>query len=168
MKKDEIQMRLIIDATYETGRVSACELERTLMAAAEHLDDMGLLSGETEASVSTWSCRVVKKEDNEMKTTKIRSSHGIIEIETATGLVVSLLELDLATFGRTNVPVRFDIEEWYRRYPKRSLADRESWDILDFGYWYYDHAHAMHVKYEEPAEDWREDRQLAAERDLQN
>jgi hypothetical protein len=168
MKKDELRLSLVIDVTYETGRASARELERTLMAAAEHLDDMGLLSGETEASVSTWSCCVVNKEDNEMKTTKIRSSHGSIEIETATGLVVNLLELDLATFGRTNVPVRFNIEEWYRRYPTRSLEDRESWDILDFGYWYYDHAHAMHVKYEEPDEEWREDRRLAVEQDLQS
>ena len=108
------------------------------------------------------------KEDNKMKTTKIQSSHGSIEIETATGLVVSLLELDLATFGRTNVPVRFNIEEWYRRYPTRSLADQESWDILDFGYWCYDHVHAMHVKYESPCEEWREDRRLEVERDLQN
>lgn len=61
MKKDELRLSLVIDVTYETGRASARELERTLMAAAEHLDDMGLLSGETEASVSTWSCRVVKK-----------------------------------------------------------------------------------------------------------
>ena len=58
-------MSLIIDVTYETGRASARDLERTLMAAAEHLDDVGLLSGETEASVSTWSCRVVNKEDAE-------------------------------------------------------------------------------------------------------
>lgn len=65
MKKDELRLSLVIDATYETGRASARELERTLMAAAEHLDDMGLLSGETEASVSTWSCRVVNKEDAE-------------------------------------------------------------------------------------------------------
>jgi hypothetical protein len=103
-----------------------------------------------------------------MKTTKIRSSHGSIEIETTTGIVVNLLELDLASFGRANVPVRFNIGEWYCRYPTRSLEERESWDILDFGYWYYDPAHAMRVKYEEPCEEWREDRRLEAERDLQN
>lgn len=60
MKKDEVQLRLIIDVTYETGRTSTRELERTLVAAAERLNDMGLLSGETEASVSSWSCRVVE------------------------------------------------------------------------------------------------------------
>ena len=60
MKKDEIRMSLVIDVTYETGRTSTRDLERTLVAAAEHLNDTGLLSGGTEASVSTWSCRVVE------------------------------------------------------------------------------------------------------------
>ena len=60
MSNDKVRLSLIIDVTYETGRTSTRDLERTLVAAAEHLNDTGLLSGGTEASVSTWSCRVVE------------------------------------------------------------------------------------------------------------
>jgi len=60
MRNDKVRLSLVIDVTYETGRTSTRDLERTLVAAAEHLNDTGLLSGETEASVSTWSCRVVE------------------------------------------------------------------------------------------------------------
>ncbi len=60
MRNDKVRLSLVIDVTYETGRTSTRDLERTLVAAAEHLNDTGLLSCETEASVSTWSCRVVE------------------------------------------------------------------------------------------------------------
>jgi len=58
MKNDEAHLRLTIDVHYELGRTDIRDLERVLVAAAEHLAGEGLLSGETEASVLTWDSAV--------------------------------------------------------------------------------------------------------------
>jgi len=54
MKDDEVRLRLTIEVHYELGRTDVDELQKTLIAAAQHLADNGMLSGETEASVLTW------------------------------------------------------------------------------------------------------------------
>lgn len=58
MKTDELHLRLTIDVHYELGRTDIRELERVLVAAADHLAGNGMLSGETEASVLTWESGV--------------------------------------------------------------------------------------------------------------
>lgn len=58
MKNDEVQLRLTIDVHYELGRTDIRDLERVLVAAADHLAENGMLSGETEASVLTWESSV--------------------------------------------------------------------------------------------------------------
>ena len=58
MRTDELHLRLTIDIHYELGRTDIRELERVLIAAADHLAGNGMLSGETEASVLTWESGV--------------------------------------------------------------------------------------------------------------
>jgi len=58
MKNDEVRLRLTIDVHYELGRTNVNDLERVLVAAADHLAGNGMLSGETEASVVTWTSAV--------------------------------------------------------------------------------------------------------------
>ena len=58
MKDDEAYLRLTIDIHYELGRTDIRDLERVLVAAADHLSGNGMLSGETEASVLTWESAV--------------------------------------------------------------------------------------------------------------
>ena len=58
MKDDEAYLRLTIDVHYELGRTDIRDLERVLVAAADHLSGNGMLSGETEASVLTWESAV--------------------------------------------------------------------------------------------------------------
>ena len=58
MKDDEAHLRLTIDVHYELGRTDIRDIERVLMAAADHLAGNGMLSGETEASVLTWESAV--------------------------------------------------------------------------------------------------------------
>ena len=58
MKTDELHLRLTIDVYYEMGRTDIRDLERVLIAAADHLAGNGMLSGETEASVLTWESGV--------------------------------------------------------------------------------------------------------------
>jgi hypothetical protein len=58
MKDDEVRLRLTIDVHYELGRTNVRDLERVLVAAADHLAGNGMLSGETEASVLTWDSAV--------------------------------------------------------------------------------------------------------------
>ena len=83
----------------------------------------------------------------------VRSSHGRIRFIEKTGAVYSLARLNMKTFGPAT-PLRFDVQEWRRHHGKdASFSDRESWDILDFGYWYVDDK--GDIGYEPPAEDWR-------------
>jgi hypothetical protein len=58
MKDEEVRLRLTIDVHYELGRADIRDLERVLVAAADHLAGNGMLSGETEASVLTWESAV--------------------------------------------------------------------------------------------------------------
>jgi hypothetical protein len=58
MKTDEVRLRLTVDVHYELGRTAIQDLERVLMAAADHLAENGMLSGETEASVLSWESAV--------------------------------------------------------------------------------------------------------------
>jgi hypothetical protein len=58
MKNDEAHLRLTIDVHYELGRTDIRDLERVLVGSADHLAGEGLLSGDTEASVLTWSSAV--------------------------------------------------------------------------------------------------------------
>lgn len=58
MRNDEAKMRLTIEVTYDLGRTDVRELERVLVAAADRLASEGLLSGETEATVTTWASSV--------------------------------------------------------------------------------------------------------------
>ena len=83
----------------------------------------------------------------------VRSSHGRIRFIEKTGAVYSLARLNMKTFGLAT-PLLFDVQEWRRHHGKDvSFSDRESWDILDFGYWYVDDKGG--IGYEPPAEDWR-------------
>lgn len=58
MTKDRARLRLTIDVDYELGRTDIRDLERALVAAADHLADNDMLSGTTEASVLTWTSSV--------------------------------------------------------------------------------------------------------------
>ncbi len=58
MKSDEAHLRLTVDVHYELGRTDIRDLERVLVAAASHLAENGMLSGETEASVLAWDSAV--------------------------------------------------------------------------------------------------------------
>lgn len=58
MKSDEAHLRLTVDVHYELGRTDIRDLERVLVAAADHLAGNGMLSGDTEASVLTWASAV--------------------------------------------------------------------------------------------------------------
>ena len=60
MKKDEARLRLTIDVHYELGRTDIRELERLLVSAADNLAANGCFSGDTEATVLTWSSSVSK------------------------------------------------------------------------------------------------------------
>lgn len=60
MGNDQIKLRLQIDVTYDLGRTDVKDLKRVLGRAAEHLNDEGLLSGDTEASVELWGCTVTE------------------------------------------------------------------------------------------------------------
>jgi hypothetical protein len=60
MKSDKLHLRLTIDVHYELGRTSKQDLEKVLIAAADHLEDVGLLTGETEASILIWNSSVVE------------------------------------------------------------------------------------------------------------
>ena len=83
----------------------------------------------------------------------VRSSHGRIRFIEKTGAVYSLARLNMKTFGLAT-PLLFDVQEWRRHHGKDvSFSDRESWDILDFGYWYVDDKGG--IGYEPPAQDWR-------------
>jgi len=62
---DAAGLRLTIDVVYDLGRTGPGELERALVKAAEQLEDQGLLSGDTEASVVRWSCGVGPIPDGE-------------------------------------------------------------------------------------------------------
>ena len=63
MKDDEVHLRLTVDIHYELGRTDIRDLERVLVAAADHLAGNGMLSGETEASVLTWESSVSTPND---------------------------------------------------------------------------------------------------------
>ena len=89
-KDDEVHLRLTIDVHYELGRTSVQDLEKVLVAAAEHLAKEELLSGKTEASVLTWGAEVFDPAvQSELKWTKkspeepgwywVRSIEGDIE-----------------------------------------------------------------------------------------
>ena len=58
MRKDEVTLRLTLDVKYCLGRTDTRELERILIDACDHLDDNGLLTGETEACVDGWEASV--------------------------------------------------------------------------------------------------------------
>jgi hypothetical protein len=58
MKNDEAILTLTIKVHYELGCTDIKDLEKVLVAAADHLDDEGLLSGDTEASVLNWESSV--------------------------------------------------------------------------------------------------------------
>lgn len=79
------------------------------------------------------------------------SSHGEITFDPRTGRVLAD-ELEYGDgdddFNELNKPVRFDVEEWKKRYPGKSLVGIYM-DILDIGYWMPD------GRYEPPADDWR-------------
>ena len=62
MRNSEAHLRLTIDVRYDLGRTDIRDLERGLVAAADHLARGGLLSGETEASVLTWEASVSRPE----------------------------------------------------------------------------------------------------------
>ena len=64
MKNDEAILTLTITVHYELGRTDIKTLERVLVAAADHLNDEGLLSGDTEASVHNWKAEVSSPDDS--------------------------------------------------------------------------------------------------------
>jgi len=56
----QVKLRLQIDIAYDLGRTEIKDLKRVLVRASEHLDDMDLFSGETEASVNWWKATVTE------------------------------------------------------------------------------------------------------------
>jgi len=60
MRNDQVKLRLTIDVVYDIGRTNVTDLKKVLVRAAEHLDEEGLLSGETEASVERWVSTVLE------------------------------------------------------------------------------------------------------------
>jgi len=60
MRHDQVKLRLTIDVIYDLGCTDVKDLKRVLVMASEHLDENGLLSGETEASVEHWESTVVE------------------------------------------------------------------------------------------------------------
>ena len=78
------------------------------------------------------------------------SSHGTIDFDSETGVVISQ-SLDECDDGCPNNIARFDVEEYTRTYGHKPDKDV---DILDLGYWLEDES------YEEPAYNWREETNL--------
>lgn len=81
----------------------------------------------------------------------VHSSHGKIKVDKTSGECVAVYNEKGDRSFRDNellTIVKFDIDEYEKKYgPAPYIID-----ILDLGYW-TDHGH-----YEEPAHDWREDR----------
>jgi hypothetical protein len=95
-----------------------------------------------------------------MTTITIGGSHGEMEVDPATGLILRTLYTCAAggdhwceecrNLGYPEV-VRFDVWEWATAYPDERLGEEiTSIDILDIGYWCQDGT------YEPAAYDWRE------------
>lgn len=100
-----------------------------------------------------------------MKYLTAMSSHGEIVADAETGIVLNLNRLNLSneSWGHRYIPVQFDLSEWHRRYPGEKLP--RSLDILDLGYWFLD-TESKCSGYEEPAEDWRLDREETRRKEL--
>jgi len=81
-----------------------------------------------------------------MKTITAFSSHGTIDFDSETGLVISQT-LDECNDCCPNNIGTFDVKEYARTYGHKPDTDI---DILDLGYWLKDGT------YEEPAYDWRD------------
>jgi hypothetical protein len=60
MAKDNglVKMRLTLDVSYQPNGVSAEALADLLRAIADSAAGDGLMTGETEAEVDTWECKV--------------------------------------------------------------------------------------------------------------
>jgi hypothetical protein len=63
MDDDKAVLRLTIEAHYTLGRTDIRDLKDVLVAAADHLYDNGLLSGDTEADVENWTSSVIELDD---------------------------------------------------------------------------------------------------------
>lgn len=95
----------------------------------------------------------------------LQSSLGVITFDPATGFVTAVQGFEPYTETEAGVEVRhepvipykIDIDEWRIHYGC-ALEDTD-YDILDFGYWYW--KSKGRAGYEEPAHDWRADRELA-------
>lgn len=75
---------------------------------------------------------------------------GEFRVDSLTGRVLNLTPSEEPQAGYFSI-VAFDVAEWKKCYPSEVLEGR-SIDILDLGYW------LEGGTYEEPAQDWRDDR----------
>ena len=80
---------------------------------------------------------------------RLITSSGWIDFDAETGSVTGF-DLD-ADFGAP--PLRVNVDEWRRRYPKEHSILANEHDILDFGLWFPD-------GYDPPCEEWRVEREL--------
>lgn len=85
-----------------------------------------------------------------MKTFVVFGSHGQVSANTETGDVVSYVPVEGDPEPGYGDIVRFDVVEWFSKYPGEKL---DSVDILDIGYWYC--AEAVN-DYEPPVEEHRQ------------
>jgi len=59
MRDDEVELTMTLRVRYELGRTAVEDLERLMIAAAEHLLDSEMLTGDTEASIITSTVEVI-------------------------------------------------------------------------------------------------------------
>ena len=56
-----LKLRLVLDVDYDPNGVGKDELEGMLYSIADHAANVGLMSGETPATVNMWQARVEER-----------------------------------------------------------------------------------------------------------